>query len=112
MAVELLGMDTSSDAVVGGRWELDGVQYVIRRAWNEREASWVVSLYTEDLAPIVVGAFARTGVDLLDNCAAAGRPPGRLILEDVSGAGAELTFDGWGRTHRLVYREPRTTEEA
>lgn len=113
MAVALLGMDTSSDAVVTGRWELDGVTYVIRRTWVEREASWVVSIYTEDQQPIIVGAFARVGVDLFDSVAAAAasaRPPGRLILEDVSGAGAELGFEGWGRTHRLVYREPRAVE--
>lgn len=110
MAVELLGMDTSSDAVVTARWELDGVTYVIRRLWVERESSWVVNIYTDDMLPLVVGAFARVGVDLFDNVAApaaSARPPGRLILEDVSGAGAELGFDGWGRTHRLVYREPR-----
>lgn len=104
----LLGIDATDDSVREGRWELDGVEYVLRFVWVERDASWIVSLYTTDLQPIVVGAFARVGVDLLDNLSGTTRPPGRLLLEDLSGTGAELAFDGWGRTHRLVYRPPRS----
>lgn len=111
MAVALLGMDATSDSVVTGRWELDGVEFVITRTWVERESAWAIDMRTEDLRPIFLGAFARVGSDLLDNVSVEGRPPGRLILEDLTGTNAELTFDGWIRkTHRLVYREPREAE--
>lgn len=110
MALELLGLDSTDDAVREGRWELDGREFILRLAWNVREGAWAIDMYTAERAPIVLGGFARTGVDVLDNITGTDRPPGRLILEDVSGAGDEIPFDGWGRTHRLVYREPRTEE--
>lgn len=110
MALVLLGIDATDDAVREGRWELDGREFILRFAWSEREGAWAVDLYTAERAPIVVGGFARVGVDLLDNLPGTDRPPGRLILEDVSGTGDEIGFDGWGKTHRLVYREPRTED--
>lgn len=110
MDIELLGIDSTDDSVRDGRWELDGVEYYLRFVWVERESSWAIDMLTVDLVPIFLGAFARVGVDLLDNLAVDGRPPGRLILEDTSGTNEEIGFDGWGRTHRLVYREPRTED--
>lgn len=110
MALELLGLDSTDDAVREGRWELDGREFILRLVWNVRESAWAIDAYTAERAPIVLGGFVRVGVDVLDNLTGTDRPPGRLILEDVSGAGEEIGFGGWGKTHRLVYREPRTEE--
>lgn len=107
--VMLLGLEVA-DPVLEGRWVLGGVEYFVRLSWNEREAAYIVDVYSQDLVPILVGSAARTGVDIFDNVTTAtDRPPGRLYVEDATGADLELTLDGFRRGQRLVYDDDGVT---
>jgi hypothetical protein len=103
--LELLGLDAVSDSVLEGRWELDGREYVVRLEWSDRDDSYAINIFTVDRTPVLLGHMPRTGADVFDNVAAEGRPPGKLFLEDTTGADGELLFDGFRQGLRLVYVE-------
>jgi hypothetical protein len=59
---------------------LDGTQYILLFNFNQRCATWYLSLQTIDGDDITDGIKLVAGWDLLVKCADPNRPPGRLYV--------------------------------
>ncbi len=86
------------------RITLDGVEYVLRLDWNDREARWSLSLGTTDLVWLRTGLKIVAGVSLLRIGTADPRlPPGTLMAIDLKGDGPPPAFQDLGRRVKLYY---------
>jgi hypothetical protein len=75
---------------------LDGVSFVLRFFWNERDESWYWELFDGARAPIWCGARIATGALLLQQCVAPNRPKGELVAIDTRGKDLDPTLDDFG----------------
>lgn len=63
---------------------LDGVDYVLRFLWNQREGSWFFSLLDADEDPIVEGLKVVVNLPLLRLVTDERKPPGVLLAVDTT----------------------------
>ena len=87
-------------------------RYRLRLHWSDRTRVWSLSIRTLADDPIVDGVQCATGVDLLGDVVAVGRPPGQLWIEDTTRAEADPGRSSWQSTHRLIYRSPEVAATA
>ena len=81
---------------------LNSVDFELRFDYLQAQDLWCISVYTADLAPLIVGVPIVAGVDLLARCNTDGRPTGTLILIPGTQTPGQLDL-GEGRAERLVY---------
>lgn len=85
--------------------DLDGVTYAFRFRWSERSATWHMDLRTLDDAPIALSVALVPAWPLLRRVVSAIRPPGELVLLDMSGPAENPTRTGFGDRWVLYYVE-------
>lgn len=85
--------------------DLDGVTYAFRFRWSERSLVWHLDLRMLDDTPILLSAALVTAWPLLRRVVSPIRPPGELMLLDLSGPGEPCTLEGFGERWALFYEE-------
>ncbi len=76
--------------------QLDGVEYIIRLLWQDRDESWYFELSDALGTPIWMGQRIATGVPLLFQCVNPLRPPGELITIDTADEDKDPGLDDFG----------------
>ncbi len=87
---------------------LDGRDYVLRLAYNQREERWRLSILDEEEQPILIGLKLVANWPLLRHYRFDPRlPPGEFFAMDLTGNGSPPTLDelGEGRRVELTYFE-------
>lgn len=82
---------------------LEGITYVIRWLYNEREGVWTFSISDVDDVPILSGVRVVQNVDLLELASDERRPPGAMMIIDATGSRVEPTLESFGHSARPVY---------
>jgi hypothetical protein len=93
------------------RTRLDGRDYLLEFAFNEREDRWYLSISDDESAPIITGLKLITGLPLLRFYRADPRvPPGELIAMTLSQDESPPAFSdfGAGRRVELTYFDAAT----
>lgn len=75
---------------------LDGVTFILRFFWNERDESWYWELYDSARVAIWCGARIAVGQPLLRQCVNASRPAGELVVVDTSNEDEDPGLDDLG----------------
>lgn len=105
MAIQVI--PTSSDsAYYEQRTRLDGKDYTLQFAWNQREERWHVSLLDESDEPIVRSIKVLANWPMLRDHRHDDRvPPGELVAVDLTGNNGPPLFDelGIGARCELTY---------
>jgi hypothetical protein len=99
-------IQTSPDPYYSERVRLDGRDYILRFAWNQREERWRLSILADNEEPIIHGLKLLTGWPLLRYYRFDRRlPPGELYVVDSTGNRAPPGLEdlGEGRRCQLVY---------
>lgn len=99
-------VSTADDAYTSQRTRLDGRDYLLRFAYNEREERWYLSLYDEDELPVLQGLKLVANHPLLKAYRSnPDVPPGELVVADLTGDNSPPTLDelGEGRRCELLY---------
>jgi hypothetical protein len=97
---------TREDPYYQQRTRIEGRDYVLNFAFNEREARWYLTIADEAGSPIATGIKLVANRRLLrpyrydDRC-----PPGELVVSDISGDGSPPTQleIGEGKRCELLY---------
>jgi len=76
--------------------QLDGVEFVLRIQWQDRDESWYIDLLTAALVPLWMGARIAVGVPLLYQFVSASRPAGELMAIDTAGNDEDPGIDDLG----------------
>ena len=86
---------------------LDGVEYVVRLTWQDRDESWYIDVRTVALAPVAgaMGLRVATGVPLLAQVVTKPRPAGELIAIDTLGEDKDPDLDDFGFNENLPENE-------
>lgn len=71
------------------RVTLDGIEYVLKFDWNDRENRWYLSLYDVSETPLATGIKIVSNWPLLRRFTSANMPPGSLMAADLSPQGGE-----------------------
>jgi hypothetical protein len=66
------------------RVTLDGIEYILKFDWHEREGRWFLGLFTIDEQPLATGIKVVANWPLLRRFTDARMPPGLLIAVDLS----------------------------
>lgn len=85
------------------RCAIEGVTYVFRWVWNEREATWYVSIADAENDPIVSGVRVVLGENLIAGVADSRLPDGQILVADPSGNTDEPDRDTLGKNVLIVY---------
>lgn len=83
--------------------DLDGTTYSFRFRWSERGSCWHMDVRTLDDEPVLLSARLVTGFPLLRRVRNTTRPPGELIVVDMSSRGEEPTLEEFGSRFVLFY---------
>ncbi len=81
---------------------LDGVTFILRFFWNDRDESWYWELYDSARVPIWRGARIATGVPLLKQCVASNRPAGELVAIDTRGKDLDPVLDDFHEDGEVI----------
>jgi hypothetical protein len=107
MATSIVSIPTSEGAAYySQRVRLDGRDYNLRFAWNEREGRWYLSIFTDEDVPLILGIKIVTNWPLLRYYRSDPRvPPGEIMAMDLTPDGAPPGFDelAIGKRVELVY---------
>lgn len=90
---------------------LDGRDYVLRFAYNQRAERFSLSIYDESDAPLLLDLWLVSNWPLLRHYRSDPRlPPGELVAVDLTGDGSPATLDelGEGKRVELTYFEATT----
>lgn len=71
------------------RVTLDGVEYLLKLDWTDREQRFYLSIFLTDGTPISTGNKLVANWPLLRKCANVNKPPGILIAVDCSPNGGD-----------------------
>lgn len=86
------------------RVTLDGVEYLFKLDWNDRENRWYLGLYTADEIPLAVGIKVVANWPLLRRFTGTNMPPGILIAADMSAErGESPEYADLGTRVKLLY---------
>jgi len=72
---------------------LDGITYIVRLHWNERERAWYFDLLDASNSPIISGRRLVANWPLLHRCADPRKPPGEIYCIDRSATGQDPGYD-------------------
>lgn len=86
------------------RVTLDGIEYLIKFDWNDRENRWYMGLFTVTGEPLAVGIKVLANWPLLRRFTGENMPPGVLIAADLSSQNGEPpTYAELGTRVKLLY---------
>jgi len=85
------------------RVTLDGVAFVMRLAWAERERRWFMDLETADGTPVMTGRKVVADRPLTERLTTPLRPAGDLWCVDRSGEGRDPDLRDLGGRCLLLY---------
>jgi hypothetical protein len=83
--------------------ELDGRTFGLEFRWNERDASWYLSLRDADDAPLLSGLRVTVGHLYLSRFRLLGLPKGELEFVDTTGQDEDPGFTDLGSRVVLLY---------
>ena len=98
-------VDLSQDANYRVEVELSGVPYTLVFRWFDKKGFWSMSIYSEDGAPLVLGARLVFGYDLLYAYNVEGMPTGSLYLLHPDASNREEPNYEYVERYLLVYVE-------
>jgi hypothetical protein len=84
------------------RIELEGQDYYLTLEWSMR-SGWYLGLADSSNVPIFAPRKLVADWDLLASCTDDRRPPGALLVIDMTGAGTDPLYDTLGEQHKLAY---------
>lgn len=82
---------------------LDGVNCRVRAQFRQWDRAWMISLFLATGSPVVQGAIANDGEDVLGDVVVTGRPLGKLLVVDSIGKARNPDLDDWRAGVWLVY---------
>lgn len=82
--------------------QLDGAVYQLRYDYNTRDASWYLSLLTQESIPIISGRRL-TGNGVVNELDPAFTPPGIIACRTIAEPLADPTQNSLQTTHQMVY---------
>lgn len=86
------------------RVTLDGVEYLFKFDWNDRENRWYLSLFAVDETPLAAGIKVVANWPLLRRFTGENMPPGVLVAVDLSAErGESPTYTELGIRVKLLY---------
>ncbi len=89
------------------RVTLDGVEYILKFDWNDRENRWYMGFFSIDEDPLAVGIKVVANWPLLRRFTDDRLPPGELFATDLSPMlGESPTYSELGTRVRLMYYPP------
>ena len=83
--------------------ELDGVRFLLRFTWNDRDEAWRLSAYQPDGTPLALSRKIVLGASLFEGLSDERLPLGLLIAADTSLANVEAGHDDLGQRVVLFY---------
>jgi hypothetical protein len=84
--------------------QLDGIEYLFRFMWSDRESRGYLNIYDQDENPLALGIGLKIGWPLCRRFKDPRLPPGLLICVDMSGSGLDAeTADDFGSRIQLMY---------
>lgn len=83
--------------------DLDGETFSLRFRWSQRAACWHLDVHTLDGVPVVLSVRLVVNFPLLRRVVNDVRPPGELIVADLTGPGEEPTLEDFGTRFALFY---------
>jgi hypothetical protein len=87
------------------RVTLDGVEYLLKFDWNDRENRWYLGLFSVTGSPLATGIKIVANWPLLRKIRGENMPPGVLSAVDLSPLNGESpTYSELGARVKLVYR--------
>jgi hypothetical protein len=91
---------------------LDGTQYILDVLWNSREEAWYLDILAEDETVILIGSKIALGAYIGRRNTSPLFPHGTFFIQDLSGAGAEATYDDLGTRVVVDFWTAAELEEA
>ncbi len=86
------------------RTQLDGVDFIFRLLWSQRDGHWGLDIADQDSVPIASGLKLVTGQSLLGTCVDPRKPAGDLIVADtLARDDLDPGFDDLGTRFLLLY---------
>jgi hypothetical protein len=86
------------------RTQLDGVDYLFRFLWSQRDGHWSIDVADQDGVAIASGVRLVTNWPLMRTCVDPRRPPGILAVMDTTSANdADPGFADLGSRFVLTY---------
>lgn len=80
---------TSAEPHYSVTFDFDGVEFVLRFDWNQRDGAWYMSLELPDGTPLMLGHKVVLRFPMFRRVVDARRPAGELVFIDTSGTDAE-----------------------
>lgn len=80
----------SSSAFFEQFTQLDGIEYLLRFKWSDREGCWYLGIYSQNGDPIAVGVRLVVSWPLLRRFRDPRTPPGILVCVDTSERGQDI----------------------
>jgi len=105
MAIQIIPTSPGA-AYYSEKTRLDGRDYILRFAWNQREERWYFSLFDEEEQPIIQSVKVICNWPFLRYYRSDPRvPPGELMATDLTGNNTPPGFEelGEGRRVEFVY---------
>lgn len=82
---------------------LDGTDYLLTFAYNERDGFWYLDVADQDGDPIALALKCVVDWNMLRRCTDPRKPAGILAFDDITSAGIDPGFDDLGLRVQLVY---------
>lgn len=113
MATFVLPVPAPAPAFFAFTVELDGRAVVVELRWNERAASWFLSLAERGGVALLAGRRVVADAPLVGRLRARdGVPPGELVAVDTGGRGEDPDRADLGTRVQLIYIEAADLAEA
>jgi hypothetical protein len=108
--MEMIPLANPPEPLYQLRTALDGVDYILRLEYNMRDG-WYLGISDELGEPITSPHRLVVGFDLLDGVVDERRPPGMLMLLDMSDSGTEAGYEDLDARCLLTYYPLAEVEE-
>jgi len=81
----------------------DGTIYVLFFNWNALNEFWTLSIYDQNLNPIVYSIKIVTQYNLTEQIVQSGMPEGEILCQNIVGIFEKIKRNDLGLTNELVY---------
>jgi hypothetical protein len=78
--------------------------------WNALNKYWVMNIYDQNNAPILLGVKIVTNYDLTKQFVVSGLPAGDIICQNILNEWIDIGRFDMGQTNELIYYEPGEVE--
>lgn len=82
---------------------MDGTTFLLTLSWNQRSATWQISIFTSQEEPIRLGVLAAVNAPIFRAVQDSRLPKGQIWIQDIEGGSAEAGREDLGKRVRIFY---------